>query len=145
MFTNLAFLFPLHLGLSLASLASQRWESVRLDKITAYLKKIFSSDLVRHGEVLDDWYKLYVPALHMVSVLIMMWINAMWYSISADLEILFHFWTRATIASAIIVLVVEIRIRKNEVTRGLYALLESKKTYVRFISHEMRFVGYKEV
>ena len=136
--------FTLVCGLSVVGLVRERWGSVTRGKMTSYLREFLVGDVGsgrgHDHKASDDWYELYVPALHMVSVLIMLWINAMWYSISADLVLLFHFWTRSTIAAATIVLVVEIRIRKNEVTRGLYALLESKKTYVRFISHEMRWV-----
>jgi hypothetical protein len=112
----------------------------RLARFARYMYDICLAETGHGNPAQEDWYALYVPAFHMLSAFIILWINAVGYSISTDLELVFHFWTRATIASAIIVLVVETRIRKNEVTRGLYALLESKKTYVRFISHEMRCV-----
>ena len=40
--------------------------------------------------------------------------------------------------SAVLTFLIEFRVRKSEVSTALYALLDSKKSYVRYISHELR-------
>jgi len=74
----------------------------------------------------DDWYELHVPALHMASLAIILWVNAASYGLT-DGTFDTGLWYHATLAAAVIVLVTEMRIRKDEVARTLRALLDAKK------------------
>ena len=80
-----------------------------------------------------------VPALHMAALFVQCVIDIYWYNCdyatltlqsNMVLNILF-------LISTAFVLVIEMRVRQNEVFSGL-AQLESKRSFVRFISHEVR-------
>ena len=79
-----------------------------------------------------------VPALHMIALSIMCIINLYWFNtptvIPIENESLLNL---LLLLSTALVLTIEMRIRQNEVMHGLF-LLDSKKSFVRFVSHEVR-------
>ena len=112
-------------------------DSLRVINFRLTLSSIVNGDLSTD----DGWYELMIPAIHMISAGIILWLNSLWFLpaiyIQGDVALL-HMWSNATIVSALFVLVTEMRVRKNEVLRGLVSLLNTKAQFVRYISHELR-------
>ena len=79
-----------------------------------------------------------VPALHMIALTAMCGINIYWFNTPTiiptnEVSLL----NLLLLISTSLVLTIEMRVRQNEVMHGLF-LLDSKKSFVRFISHEVR-------
>ena len=128
-----SFLMLLSVSLTLV----ERMDSLRVINFRLTLSSIVNGDLSTD----DGWYELMIPAIHMISAGIILWLNSLWFLpaiyIQGDVALL-HMWSNATIVSALFVLVTEMRVRKNEVLRGLVSLLNTKAQFVRYISHELR-------
>ena len=82
--------------------------------------------------------KYQIPALHMCILMIEMLVCFAWYFLligmsNSTFELLNYLY----IFSAASVMTIEMRIHTNEVNHGL-DIIESKRAFVRFISHEMR-------
>ena len=79
-----------------------------------------------------------VPALHMISLVISMVVCFVWYYLLSDITPNESYTLNTLfILAACLVMVIEMRVRANEVKHGV-DLLESKRSFVRFISHEVR-------
>ena len=79
-----------------------------------------------------------VPALHMFALIVTMVVCFVWYYILSDLTNNESYLLNTLfILAACLVMVIEMRVRANEVKHGV-DLLESKRSFVRFISHEVR-------
>ena len=79
-----------------------------------------------------------VPALHMISLVISMVMCFVWYYLLSDITPTQSYLLNTLyIFAACVVMVIEMRVRANEVKHGV-DLLESKRSFVRFISHEVR-------
>jgi signal transduction histidine kinase len=104
-----------------------------VNSIYDYLIPIKSNNTEDKDKV-DLMYTHYIPGMHMFAWVIIGVTSAAWVLglISFEVE------NYCTLIGQVIFLVIELRIRKNEVGRGLIALLDSKKLYVRYISHELR-------
>lgn len=104
-----------------------------VNSIYDYLVPIISNNTEDKDKV-DLIYTHYIPGIHMFAWVIIVVTEAAWTLglISFEVE------NYCALLGQVIVLVTELRIRKNEVGRGLIALLDSKKLYVRYISHELR-------
>lgn len=84
-------------------------------------------------EINKQRFKDFVVGSHMLTTLIELVLNGTWYWYSSKLTShqlgAFYY---IVVATSVVVFVVELRIRKNEVTRALRALVGSvKKSYVR--------------
>ena len=79
-----------------------------------------------------------VPALHMFALIVTMVVCFVWYYVLSALTANESYVLNALfILAACLVMVIEMRVRANEVKHGV-DLLESKRSFVRFISHEVR-------
>jgi len=79
-----------------------------------------------------------VPALHMIALTLMCGVNIYWFNTPTIIptnEV--SMLNLLLLISTSLVLTIEMRVRQNEVMHGLF-LLDSKKSFVRFISHEIR-------
>ena len=92
-------------------------------------QRLFSSPKIADVILDDDCLKIdtdrelysnYIPALHMVSLVLIIVANSYWkYSRRRDSAKVFRGRAYITLAAEIMVLVIELRIRKNEIARGL--------------------------
>ena len=79
-----------------------------------------------------------VPAAHAVALTIMCVINIYWFNTPTEVPIRNEsLLNLLLLLSTALILTVEMRIRQNEIIHGLF-LLDSKKSFVRFVSHEVR-------
>ena len=79
-----------------------------------------------------------VPALHMVSLAVSMVVCFVWYYVLSNItNNESYILNTLFILAACLVMVIEMRVRANEVKHGV-DLLESKRSFVRFVSHEVR-------
>jgi hypothetical protein len=111
----------------------------------------FKADLQKKS---DERFRVLVVGAHMCSLLISVVLQCVWFWIGGlgvlsleDLTMILY----SSTASAGIVFIVEFRVRKNEFVQALYTIIESKRSYIRYISHELRtpmnaaFLGIKLV
>ena len=87
----------------------------------------------------QDFSVNHVPACHMVSLCIGYCVSLAWFlapiNISPSTNSLLY---TLLLCSLALVFVIEMRVRQNEIVHGMH-LLNSKRAFVRFISHEVRF------
>lgn len=79
--------------------------------------------LKKEIKVVDEMYENYIPAAHIFSGIMFVVLNATWNRFTADNGTIYGQVNYVLIGIATWVLVVEFRIRKNEVERGLVRLL----------------------
>ena len=93
------------------------------------------------SEHLDPFEKFsinQVPAAHCIALCTMCVINIYWFNTPTVLPTNnVSLLNLLLLLSTALILVVEMRIRQNEIIHGLF-LLDSKKSFVRFVSHEVR-------
>ncbi len=83
-----------------------------------------------------------VVVLHMCFLFILLVVNSVWYSLPYPIVVeqvetmMYVYISVATLTS-----IVELRVRKVEFQSALMALLDAKKSYVRYISHGKSAVG----
>ena len=97
------------------------------------------SDSVDTSDLVGKNFRCFVISMHMLSVMIILIVSCAWYSIPTTgtvytVSIIIY----SILSAAIIVFILELRVRKVELTSALIGLLDAKKSYVRYISHEMR-------
>ena len=78
--------------------------------------------LKKEIKVVDEMYENYIPAAHIFSGIMFVILNATWNRFTKDNGTTFGQINYVLIGIATWVLVVEFRIRKNEVERGLVSL-----------------------
>jgi hypothetical protein len=89
-----------------------------------------------HEDLKQKRFNHFVVAIHMATIFFNLVLNAVWYWYSTLLTAReLSVFVYCMVASSSLVFLIEFRVRKNEVTRALFALLDSKKHYVRYISH----------
>lgn len=75
--------------------------------------------LKKEIRIVDEMYENYIPAAHIFSGIMLVILNATWNRFTTESGIIFGQINYVLIGIATWVLVVEFRIRKNEVERGL--------------------------
>ena len=94
-----------------------------------------------HLDPFHDFSVNHVPACHMVALCLICVINMCWYlSVSRLPPSTTNLLYALLLFATALVFVIEMRVRQNEVMHGLH-LLNSKRAFVRFISHEVRIVS----
>lgn len=90
-------------------------------KAKAFTRQESSSlgGLKKEIKIVDEMYENYIPAAHIFSGIMFVILNATWNRFKADSGLIFGQINYVLIGIATWVLVVEFRIRKNEVERGL--------------------------
>jgi hypothetical protein len=78
--------------------------------------------LKKEIKIVDEMYENYIPAAHIFSGIMFVILNATWNRFTADSGVIFGQINYVLIGIATWVLVVEFRIRKNEVERGLVSI-----------------------
>jgi hypothetical protein len=106
--------------ISLYSTVREQWSFLTSNTVAPYLLTI----VLGQEACSDGLYDHLVPALHMASAMIILWITC--YSRQQE-QTVYDDWVMWTLIATVIVLAVEIRIHKNDVVRGLKALLDAKK------------------
>jgi hypothetical protein len=91
-----------------------RKTSFNKESWTSYLHKMFSQS---RGS--SDFYKHYVPEIHTFALIAICVTNVAWYFVIDDVVTITSTFMCIQTAVAVVVFVVEIRIRQNEVLRGL--------------------------
>lgn len=79
----------------------------------------FICQTMRQSRSYGKFYNNYVPVMHTVALLTFSVTNVAWYFILTDIVYITTLFTILQLTAAIILFVVEIRIRQNEVQRGL--------------------------
>ena len=110
-----------------------------------WLYQCFGWNASTVGKSLDDEldpfkkFSVYkVPALHMIALCTMCGINIYWFNTPTIIPVRnVSLLNLLLLFSTSLILTIEMRVRQNEVMHGLF-LLDSKKSFVRFISHEVR-------
>jgi hypothetical protein len=103
----------------LYSFVRERPEWVSRKNIMRFWWSEASFEANPEGPTIDELYSVWVPTLHMIVMGVALLMNDIWYHVDGNIFDLIHLWNYTTMVSGIFVLVIEIRIRKNEVTRGL--------------------------
>ena len=99
-----------------------------------------TSDSVDTSDLVGKSFRYFVISMHMLSAMIVLIVSCAWFSLPTTgtavdtVSIIIY----SILAATIIVFVLELRVRKVELTSALVGLLDAKKSYVRYISHEMR-------
>jgi hypothetical protein len=96
------------------------------------------------GPTIDELYSVWVPALHMIVMGVALLCNDLWYHIDGSLFVIMNFWNYMTIVCGVLVLVIEIRIRKNEVTRGLVRRDSRYLIFLYIVLHSMVLLPSKQ-
>jgi len=110
---------------------------------TEYARESWIRDMrnLRYLNIINspEIFATYIPALHIVASLIIIAANV-WIGVIPNNANIMNYNSKHILVISVetILLVTEFRIRKCEMENGLIALIESKKTYVRYISHELR-------
>lgn len=93
-------------------------------KAKAFTRQETSSlgGLKKEINIVDEMYENYIPAAHIFSGIMFVILNATWNRFTADSGLIFGQINYVLIGIATWVLVVEFRIRKNEVERGLVSI-----------------------
>jgi hypothetical protein len=105
--------------------------SVDREAFKAQLRNIFGRSVPRiHGKQRKEYayeiYNNYIPALHMIASMTLVAAYCGIKPLSEfDHSIVYESRTWVVIASEVVVLVIELRIRKNEVARGLVSVISS--------------------
>eukprot|EP01035_Chromulina_nebulosa_P029810 gene29810-39541_t len=99
----------------------------------------YSDSLAQLDVINEQKFRNVVIAAHLVATTIELVANSVWFWMYLDLtaeqiSIFIYF----CLGSSILTFLIEFRLRKSEVATALVALLDSKKSYVRYISHELR-------
>ena len=98
------------------------------------------SDSVDTSDLVGKSFRYFVVSMHMLTAMIILVVSCAWFNVTSignvfDTVSIFIY---SMLAAAIIVFILELRVRKVELTSALVGLLDAKKSYVRYISHEMR-------
>ena len=84
--------------------------------------------LKKEIRIVDEMYENYIPAAHIFSGIMLVILNATWNRFTTESGIIFGQINYVLIGIATWVLVVEFRIRKNEVERGLVSFNSCVRT-----------------
>ena len=108
----------------------------------SFLQSLLSEKKNQHFDPFHNFTVNHVPACHMVALCLICAVSMCWYLSVSKLPTSTNniLWTLLLFASSL-VFVIEMRIRQNEFTHGLH-LLNSKRSFVRFISHEVNHPCY---
>ena len=94
-------------------------------------------DDVRHLSAYENFNTNFVPACHMIMMVTECLVCFVWYFLLSNMsQSEIYLLNVLFILTAAIVMAVEMRVRSNLVRHGL-DLLESKRSFVRFVSHEV--------
>ena len=93
---------------------------------------------VMGSQFIDYYSAVVVPGWHIIALLINVGNNIGWYTLSQNISTqTFSVLLSVQLASAIVVIVLDMRVRHFEITHHLETL-DSKRDFVRFLSHEIR-------
>jgi hypothetical protein len=122
-----AFIFCYYIFLSAYNYSRENLHLLTSDRLAIFvgLNRKISPELIEKkyfaaNDADRDLYTIYIPALHMIVIVIVILANSVVQGFTGpDLAIAYEAKNYIVIVAEIIVLVIELRIRKNEIARGL--------------------------
>ena len=99
------------------------------------VEEVQNADAIVHGTFRRGVFTVYMLVGLAVLIIQTVWITSPYGTNTVDAFTTFIY---SYLAITIIVFVAELRVRKVEMLYALFALVDAKKSYVRYISHEMR-------
>ena len=99
------------------------------------VEEVQNADAIIHGTFRRGVFTVYMLVGLAVLIIQSVWFISPYGTNTVDA---FTTFTYSYLAITIIVFVAELRVRKVEMLYALFALVDAKKSYVRYISHEMR-------
>ena len=99
------------------------------------IQEVQNADAIVHGTFRRGVFTVYILVGLAVLIIQTVWITSPYGTNNVDAFTTFIY---SYLAITIIVFVAELRVRKVEMLYALFALVDAKKSYVRYISHEMR-------